>query len=99
MDIKDLKKNWDAFSNEDAMYAIYSLRSGKDHGWDKDKFFKTGEEDARMFVDVLKKYNGNFDKVLDFGCGIGRVTQGLCNYFKESHGVEIKKWEDIIKVV
>src|SRR6266478_7996974 len=26
---------------------------------------------------------------LDFGCGVGRITQALCHYFAECHGVDI----------
>jgi SAM-dependent methyltransferase len=28
-------------------------------------------------------------RALDFGCGVGRLTQALCDYFEECHGVDI----------
>jgi SAM-dependent methyltransferase len=30
-------------------------------------------------------------RALDFGCGVGRLTQALCGYFDECHGVDIAR--------
>ena len=38
---------------------------------------------ARLGVDVGR------ERALDFGCGVGRVTQALCEYFTECTGIDI----------
>lgn len=36
-----------------------------------------------------KKYLDKFEKVLDFGCGVGRCDRAFSNYFKEVIGIDI----------
>ncbi len=38
-----------------------------------------------------KGINYNDTLALDFGCGIGRLTQLLCKFFKKCIGVDISK--------
>lgn len=87
MTLKGLQKKWDTFGKTNPMWAI--LTSSNE--WDQEEFFATGlkEIDALMRyvdslgIDISKK------KALDFGCGIGRLTQALADHFEEAHGVDI----------
>src|SRR5262249_875402 len=51
----------------------------------------TGEREILNVVKHFAALNHSFGRgrALDFGCGVGRLTQALCNYFDECHGVDI----------
>ena len=67
-------------------YARYGERR-----WDPEQFFRSGETEI---ADILE-YAGdrgqgiNPGKALDFGCGVGRLTQALCSHFDQVLGVDI----------
>lgn len=91
MDINELKKNWDEFGKTDPLWAILSDSKKRGNKWKLDEFFYTGQSE----IDELMKYVESLGidlqrrKALDFGCGIGRLTQPLANYFTEVYGVDI----------
>lgn len=45
-------------------------------------------KDLMEHIDLLGVYVSR-RKALDFGCGVGRLTQALADYFGEVHGVDI----------
>ncbi|MCG2794825.1 MAG: class I SAM-dependent methyltransferase [Actinomycetia bacterium] len=93
MNIRNLRRNWDKFAQTDPLWAILSDPEKKKGGWQPDEFFKTGEINIRdlmidvesLGIDIQKR------KALDFGCGIGRLTQPLARYFDEVYGVDISR--------
>lgn len=91
MDIKNLKKNWDEFGKTDPLWAILTALDKKDNKWEIDKFFKTGTEEIREVMNYIgdKGFNRAPKRALDFGCGVGRLSQALGNYFEEIYGVDI----------
>jgi len=91
MHLKHLKANWERYAKEDPMWAILTEPDKKGNKWDSEEFFASG----RSEVDALMKYLESLglhvplDTALDFGCGLGRLSQGLCRYFPRVHGVDI----------
>ncbi len=88
-----LKRNWNELAEEDALWAILSDPKKKANKWQLDEFFKTGEKEI---LDVLEKIKLlgleiNYGRCLDFGCGVGRLTQALGKLFKESVGIDISE--------
>lgn len=91
MHIDDLRQNWDAFGTTDPLWAILThpkMRGGK---WDLDEFFASGERRiATMMEDLvphgLPQQRG---RALDFGCGVGRLSQALATHFDHVDGVDI----------
>ncbi len=59
--------------------------------WDVDNFFATGQVFIKNMMDYFKalKININYCDCLDFGCGIGRLTQPLAEWFEKVVGVDI----------
>jgi len=93
MDIKDLQRHWDEFGNTDPLWAILAWHKKDDpeQQWKLDEFFRLGEEEADALVEYIKSLDAipSWGRALDFGCGIGRVTQPLCRYYDEVYGVDI----------
>ncbi|MCA9363266.1 class I SAM-dependent methyltransferase [Candidatus Kaiserbacteria bacterium] len=87
------KAEWDKLSDENHRYYIVS-KKGREI--DDEQFRETGEDNYRELVvgdDLLKENLGNFSdkKVLDIGCGSGRLTEFFAKDFKEAHGVGISE--------
>lgn len=79
---------WDTLSNKNAMH--YILTGRKD--WKEEDFFNKGKEDVNRCIDFAKKNTHlKFGKVLDFGCGIGRLSENLINHFEQVVGVDVSK--------
>lgn len=91
MKLDDLQKNWDELGETDAMWAVLTNPNKKDGKWTPEEFFKTGETEIATALSELKSRNiaFNTDCALDFGCGVGRLTQALAGHFREAHGVDI----------
>jgi 2-polyprenyl-3-methyl-5-hydroxy-6-metoxy-1,4-benzoquinol methylase len=91
MRLKDLQKNWDTFGRIDPLWSILADPLKKGNKWKLYEFFKTGEKAVSSIMDYIKsiKIDLNKEKALDFGCGIGRLTQALANYFDQVYGIDI----------
>ncbi len=91
MNLAELQRNWDRFGNEDPLWAILTDPSKKGNKWDIDDFFKSGVEEIKGVMEYLEHLHLDVsrERALDFGCGVGRLTQALADYFKAVVGVDI----------
>ena len=90
-DILELQKNWDCFGKEDPLWAISSDKEKKGGKWNSKDFFQKGIEtiDNIMKESDSLKIKISYNRALDFGCGVGRLTQPLAKYFDLVAGVDI----------
>ncbi|HLJ97872.1 MAG TPA: methyltransferase domain-containing protein [Gemmataceae bacterium] len=91
MELKEVQRHWDAFGKTDPLWAIMT-RPDKRHGrWKAAEFFASGEEEIQRLMGCIASlaFPLRPGRALDFGCGVGRLTQALSRYFEESHGVDI----------
>lgn len=91
MSLEDQGKNWDALGRIDPMYAILADPKKKGRKWQAEEFFGTGATEIAELMSQLNSMGLGVSrrKALDFGCGIGRLSQALAHYFEEVHGVDI----------
>jgi SAM-dependent methyltransferase len=90
MQLKTLQKHWDCFGQTDPLFAILTHPERKDNKWDVDEFFRTGEWWVNELITEIQSLGlMPRGRCLDFGCGVGRLTQALCNYFETCDGVDI----------
>ena len=89
--LKELKRNWDELGKSDPLWAILVSPSKRGGKWEVDKFFKTGEKAIKSTIEYVHTLGINIttSRALDFGCGVGRLTQALAHYFDEVYGVDI----------
>lgn len=91
MEINHLKRDWNTFGKTDPLWAIMTVDSKKGNRWQPEAFFRTGEEEIAKIMGYVDSMGINLcrSRALDFGCGVGRLTQALATYFSEVSGVDI----------
>src|SRR5580704_1080050 len=91
MDLRELQKHWDQFGDLDPMWAILTLDDKRNGQWDLADFFATGRNEIDRAINHLLNRGilNSCYQALDFGCGIGRLTQALCHHFDRVVGVDI----------
>jgi len=91
-ELADLSSTWDSLGETDAMWAIYSADPTKLGGkWDPEEFFATGRSEIDAVVATLQSLGARppFASVLDFGCGVGRLSRALATHSARVTGVDI----------
>jgi SAM-dependent methyltransferase len=91
MDIEELRRNWDGFGRQDPLWAVLTQDGMEGGGWDVESFFRRGAAAVDHAMSILESVHPSLAKgrALDFGCGVGRLTQGLCKHFQIVDGVDI----------
>jgi SAM-dependent methyltransferase len=91
MHLTTLKKHWTEFGKQDPLWAILTHGSKKGGRWDVDEFFELGRRDVDAWFGaaLAEKPDIGRGTALDFGCGVGRLTQALAEHFESVAGVDI----------
>jgi SAM-dependent methyltransferase len=91
MDLEQLKRHWETFGREDPLWAVLTDPDRRGGRWDLEEFLLTGEHEVQAVFDELAALDASVDRgrALDFGCGVGRLTQALANRFDRCDGVDI----------
>ena len=87
-----LKNCWESLAERDALWAILTDSSKAGGKWELAEFMATGEAEIETVVNHLAKINLTPDfcgSALDFGCGVGRLTQALAQRFASCVGLDI----------
>lgn len=88
MKLENIKENWEGFAKTDPMWSILT----NNNNWDKELFFNSGHDQINEWFNIFNELkNLDFEQALDFGCGMGRLSQALCSRFKKVTGVDISK--------
>lgn len=86
------KKNWEGFAQNDPLWSICTNPLKKGGKWDLDEFFEMGKTEVDSMIGLLQEKNyltAAQLKCLDFGCGVGRLSRALSNYFNEVVGLDV----------
>lgn len=85
MNLSHLEKHWDEFGKRVPHWALLE----QPDKWNE--FYRTGEEDIGWVLSSVRSLGltPRGAKALDFGCGVGRLTQALANHFEMVCGVDI----------
>src|SRR5262245_37497970 len=91
MELKELQRNWDMLGKEDPLWAIITWDDKKGNKWDLGEFFASGEQEIAELMQYLSDRGVDCarHRALDFGCGVGRLSQPLAKHFTSVIGVDI----------
>ena len=89
--LKHVQTTYEEYGKTDPLYAVLSREGTENKSWDVDEFMATGRQEIADAMKHLAKLDVhvNRNRALDFGCGVGRLTQALCEEFEEAVGVDI----------
>ena len=87
---REMREDWDARARENAFHYI---EDSKDE-WRPEEFFASGEESVRQLIlndmdSICQEMPSTEMRVLEIGCGAGRMTRALAKVFGEVHGVDV----------
>jgi cyclopropane fatty-acyl-phospholipid synthase-like methyltransferase len=88
--LEKMRADWDARARENARYYVNTATEE----WTDETFFASGERTVteEILTDMINICQGREPKqmkVLEIGCGAGRVTRALANLFGQVHAVDV----------
>lgn len=91
MDIDHLQEHWNKLGEQDPLWAILTRPDKKGGRWTIEEFFQLGVDEIKAVMEYLRSLGitARPARALDFGCGVGRLTQALAGYCDEVVGVDI----------
>jgi len=90
VELRELGRNWETLARHDAFWSILTDPSKRRGGWGTDEFFQVGVREIDALLARCRALGRDPKGVaLDFGCGVGRLTQALAPHFELVHGVDI----------
>ncbi|HEV8413950.1 MAG TPA: class I SAM-dependent methyltransferase [Bryobacteraceae bacterium] len=91
MKLSEVQRYWDRQAHSDPMWAILTDPAKAGGRWNVDEFFATGVRDISSVMEQAAAWGKPVARssALDFGCGIGRLSQALADHFDHVYGVDI----------
>lgn len=93
-DFERLQATWERLGQEDPLWAVYSRPDKRGGRWNLDEFLATGETEVARLESLLRRHAGEglaLRRVLDFGCGVGRLTLAWRRRAEQVTGVDISE--------
>lgn len=89
--LKEAQTHWDKLGQSDPLYGVLSLPEMRGGRWEEGDFFATGRVEidglfAQLQAAGITVATGH---ALDFGCGVGRLSQALAKRFDHVIGVDV----------
>ena len=91
MSFSKLQRTWHELGEQDPLWAILTRADKRGRKWKLEEFFQWGVDEIRNLLSRLDAAGVEVPKsrALDFGCGVGRLTQALCAHFNQCVGVNV----------
>ena len=88
--LEKMRRDWDERARKNARYYIATGRED----WTDEAFFASGEQSVREDTEgdmgnICQGKDPKQMRVLEIGCGAGRLTRALANLFGEVHAVDV----------
>ncbi|MEM7681031.1 MAG: class I SAM-dependent methyltransferase [Planctomycetota bacterium] len=97
--VRRIGSDWEALAQSDPLWAVLTQPDRKGNRWDPAEFFATGQGEIDTLWQTLERLgmepgggpveDASPVAALDFGCGVGRLTQALAGRFARVVGVDI----------
>ncbi|WP_221032861.1 class I SAM-dependent methyltransferase [Actomonas aquatica] len=85
------KTVWEKLAREDPYWAVLTLPDTTGNRWEIEQFFATGRENVDTDLTYIAGQRPDLrrEHALDFGCGVGRLSQALADHFAQVTGIDI----------
>ncbi len=93
MRLSQTRRHWNRLAQADPLWVVLTEKGKENNGWQIDEFFANGR---RIVDDELAGVRAHhpalrYGAALDFGCGVGRLSQALAGHFDTVTGVDISE--------
>ena len=90
--LEKMRRDWDERARENARFYVNTAKEQ----WTDEEFFASGERTVaeEILTDMINICQGKEPgemRVLEIGCGAGRVTRALAGLFGEVHAVDVSE--------
>ncbi|HVW85679.1 MAG TPA: methyltransferase domain-containing protein [Bryobacteraceae bacterium] len=88
--VEKMRREWDERARENARHYVATAQTE----WNDDEYFESGRENVRREIltdmgNICQGKNPKQMKVLEIGCGSGRITRALSEVFGQVYAVDI----------
>lgn len=88
--LQKMRRDWDERARENARYYVATGKSE----WTDEEFFRSGEQTVQEEIltdmtNICQEKEPRQMRILEIGCGAGRVTRALAKLFGEVHAVDV----------
>jgi SAM-dependent methyltransferase len=85
------QQDWEDLAAVDPLWAVLSVPELKGGRWNVDRFLATGEADVHAVLAASSTLGrpAAAKRVLDFGCGVGRLARPFSERFDEYVGIDV----------
>jgi ubiquinone/menaquinone biosynthesis C-methylase UbiE len=89
----EVRRDWTTLGEQDPLWAVHMAPDKRGGKWDVEQFFELGRADVARARDWLDRLAlpVTWKRVLDFGCGAGRLSQALAEHADEVTGVDVSE--------
>jgi SAM-dependent methyltransferase len=91
VELTELRRVWNKLGRDDPLWAVLTDARFKGGKWIPDEFFATGLAEVEDLLRRAEAYDlkPSRGSAMDFGCGVGRLSQALAVQFDSVVGVDI----------
>ena len=89
---EQLKTTWAELGRVDPLWAVATREETRGGKWDLHEFCQTGEQDVARYYQLLRTHGfcpSRLNHILDFGCGVGRLSVAWSSRAEFVTGVDI----------
>lgn len=88
-----VRENWEAIGAHDPLWGVLTDPAKRGNRWDEGEFYATGVREVAELVEYVRRMEPGhtFERALDFGCGVGRLSFALAAHYARVDGVDISK--------
>jgi|ERR1051325_6330826 SAM-dependent methyltransferase len=88
--LQRVQRQWTALGDHDPLWAILTRPEKRNGAWVPEDFFATGQIEINEVLSQASALSRvNFGTALDFGCGVGRLSQALSAHFERVIGIDV----------
>jgi SAM-dependent methyltransferase len=85
-----VRREWTALGKKDPFWAVLTRPEMSGGRWDPAAFFETGVLEIERAIQAAQRISPiRFGTAVDFGCGVGRLSQALAARFERVIGIDV----------